>query len=75
MTDPTTAAFDPVFWAHHCNIDRLWWIWQLKHGNASMPTNLLEFGLAPFSYDVKSVLNIYDLGYEYATATGEVTLV
>jgi tyrosinase len=75
MSDPTTAAYDPLFWAHHCNIDRLWWIWQLMHGNASMPTNLLDYGLAPFSYDVKSVLNIYNLGYEYATATGEVTLV
>jgi hypothetical protein len=27
MADPTTAAFDPIFWAHHSNIDRLWAIW------------------------------------------------
>jgi tyrosinase len=20
------AAFDPVFWAHHCMIDRIWWL-------------------------------------------------
>ena len=27
MADVTTAAFDPIFWAHHCNIDRLWSVW------------------------------------------------
>lgn len=23
-----TAALDPIFWVHHCNIDRLWSVWQ-----------------------------------------------
>ncbi|WP_196490002.1 tyrosinase family protein, partial [Erythrobacter donghaensis] len=27
MTDPDTAALDPIFWLHHCNIDRLWEAW------------------------------------------------
>lgn len=27
MSDPDTAAQDPVFWLHHSNIDRLWWTW------------------------------------------------
>jgi tyrosinase len=22
-----TAALDPIFWLHHCNIDRLWQVW------------------------------------------------
>ena len=33
MGDPGTAAEDPIFWLHHCNIDRLWWAWQKKHSN------------------------------------------
>lgn len=27
MSDPATAALDPIFWLHHCNIDRLWTRW------------------------------------------------
>jgi Common central domain of tyrosinase len=27
---------DPIFFLHHCNIDRLWAVWQQKHGS---PTN------------------------------------
>ena len=27
MADPNTAGFDPIFWLHHCNIDRLWQEW------------------------------------------------
>ncbi len=27
MSDPQTAALDPIFWIHHCNIDRLWEVW------------------------------------------------
>ncbi|MGQ0696956.1 MAG: tyrosinase family protein [Panacagrimonas sp.] len=28
MRSPGYAAFDPMFWLHHANIDRLWWQWQ-----------------------------------------------
>lgn len=24
------AAFDPIFFLHHCNIDRMFWVWQKK---------------------------------------------
>jgi tyrosinase len=27
MGDPNTAALDPVFYLHHCNIDRMWASW------------------------------------------------
>jgi tyrosinase len=28
MSFPSTAALDPIFWLHHCNIDRLWEVWR-----------------------------------------------
>ncbi|KXJ86569.1 hypothetical protein Micbo1qcDRAFT_208983 [Microdochium bolleyi] len=32
MTCVPVAAFDPVFWIHHCQIDRLFAIWQAANG-------------------------------------------
>jgi len=37
MGDPDTAAQDPIFWLHHANIDRLWWLWQQQHTGTSDP--------------------------------------
>jgi tyrosinase len=61
-----TAAWDPVFWSHHCMIDRLWYLWQLRHGVNSIPPDLLPMVLEPFALTVKEVLSINTLGYEYA---------
>lgn len=33
MVDIATAAFDPIFWLHHCNVDRLMAIYQASHPN------------------------------------------
>src|SRR6478752_3063850 len=32
MRNPDTAALDPIFWLHHCNIDRLWEVWNIGGG-------------------------------------------
>jgi len=34
MSDPGLAALDPVFYLHHCNIDRLWAAWN-QNGNSN----------------------------------------
>lgn len=34
MSDPNTAALDPIFYLHHCNIDRMWGSWN-KKGNSN----------------------------------------
>ena len=31
MAIPAVAVNDPVFWLHHCNVDRLWSTWQQRH--------------------------------------------
>ncbi|RDK43357.1 Di-copper centre-containing protein [Aspergillus phoenicis ATCC 13157] len=33
MSSVAVAAFDPIFWLHHCNIDRLTAIWQALNGS------------------------------------------
>ena len=34
MASVTTAAFDPIFWVHHTNIDRLWARWECEPGRS-----------------------------------------
>lgn len=36
MTDPDTAALDPIFYLHHANIDRMWAKWN-EMGNSNPP--------------------------------------
>ena len=59
------SAFDPIFWSHHCMIDRLWYLWQVRHGVGNIPPSYLSRTLAPFPLRVKDVLDIRQLGYSY----------
>jgi tyrosinase len=61
-----TAAWDPLFWSHHCTIDRIWYMWQLRQGINNISPELSDVVLQPFALTVKDVLNINALGYEYA---------
>lgn len=63
------AAYDPLFWAHHTMIDRLWRLWQLRHPRSGMPESMLHQALAPFSLTVADVLDVKALGYGYASSS------
>jgi tyrosinase len=61
------AAYDPIFWAHHTMIDRIWSLWQQTHPGAGVGTVPLDQALAPFQqFNVGNVLDITGLGYSYA---------
>ena len=32
MGENNTAALDPIFFFHHCNVDRMFWLWQKRNG-------------------------------------------
>jgi tyrosinase len=67
------AAFDPIFWAHHCMIDRIWYLWQEHNKNFEAGfEQMLDLPLSPFNRTVKTVLDIRRLGYEYADDIAEV---
>lgn len=63
MFSNSTTTFDPLFWAHHSNVDRLWDAWQKKHPNLD-PDNLSSI-LPPFEFNVGDTLSAQKLGYEY----------
>lgn len=33
MGENNTAGLDPIFFFHHCNVDRMFWLWQVKNGH------------------------------------------
>lgn len=67
MVSPGTTAFDPIFWGHHSNVDRLWAEWQQLHPNIN-PDNLSAI-LPPWTMTVADTLNISKLGYEYVLSS------
>lgn len=69
MGDPTWAGYDPLFWAHHTMVDRLWRIWQHQHANPP-PTGVnldaaMTFATAP-SFAPRELLDVKARGYDYA---------
>lgn len=47
MAEITTAAFDPVFWVHHANIDRMWAEWASRPGKNWGPAPAPDWFDAP----------------------------
>ena len=64
------AAYDPLFWAHHTMVDRLWYLWQVLHSargpRPELWTKILRGGL---DLTVGDVLDTHALGYDYAAST------
>ena len=77
--DGSCAPNDPVFWLHHCNVDRLWAQWQSSNpgwpylpptGSTPLPGQCLDDPMPPwdsgtFSPTPHSVLDHRALGYQY----------
>ena len=45
-----TAAGDPVFWLHHCNIDRIWAAWNASGGKNPTATNGKDWANTSFVF-------------------------
>jgi Common central domain of tyrosinase len=72
MGSVATAGFDPIFYLHHGNVDRLWANWQAAHA-VPLPPGEANLTLDPFkkcfSDDMLTGAEVFstdDLGYRYA---------
>ncbi|KAJ4248435.1 hypothetical protein NW762_012772 [Fusarium torreyae] len=85
MSDLGTAAFDPIFWLHHCNVDRQFAIYQHNNGQGQWFTGATKGtdptscdSLYPFHTDTKftnwnsdGVQDWTTLGYTYPDLSPE----
>jgi tyrosinase len=69
------APNDPAFWLHHCNIDRLWWLWQTNRGIDTYQPRATTTGVTdntetmrpfPTGRTPSAVRDINTLNYSYA---------
>ena len=68
------AAFDPIFFFHHCNVDRLWAEWQKKHPFAEIPDEVLNNVLPGFSATGSVVIDHRALEFDYAASSAASTV-
>ena len=62
------AAYDPIFWVHHCNVDRQFAQWQARYPSI-IPTNEIWIEvLRPFNLTTEDIWDTRNLGYEYITS-------
>lgn len=61
MSSVPTAGFDPIFFLHHCNIDRLWAAWQTQNP-ISLPSSEANAILEPFT---KPYTNTWHMGIDF----------
>ena len=74
MATFTESGFDPIFYGHHGNCDRIWEAWQNYSDKNVLPTDeeWLEKRLyatdgngRPVDFKIKELLNTEDLGYRF----------
>jgi tyrosinase len=58
------AAYDPLFWSHHCFVEYAFCQWQDAHPEAQQP-DIDSRDFAPFSVTIDQVWNYHQLGYAY----------
>jgi len=85
---PMTSPNDPVFFLHHCFIDKVWADWQAVQQRENPaaaphyaperngpPGHNLDDRLAPWTHTIQDVLDTTQLGYSYEPSPAEEMLV
>ena len=74
MTDPDTAALDPIFWLHHANIDRLWAVWNRMSPAHTDPAVAVNVAGRRITWATSIQFSFYDAkGKKVSMKPGEVT--
>ena len=74
------SPLDPIFWLHHCNVDRLWAQWQAA-GNATPALSntydgqFVDANKQPVMATSANALHIADFNYTYDVLSGPVVAI
>ncbi len=66
MSNVPTAPADPMFWMHHAEIDRIWWIWQQSHPGQDPVLTGADAVLDPWPEHVTDALRINAGSHPYS---------
>ena len=69
MGSVPTAAQDPIFYLHHCNIDRLWNLWLAQGGGRVDPLNDATWKSTPFTFFDENGAQVKMTGCDVLRAT------
>jgi tyrosinase len=77
MGEVPTAAADPIFWVHHCHVDRLWSAWVNAGGGRRLPNAGDPWYNRSFTFNtsgswtlsVSDVIDTAHLNYTYSDLT------
>lgn len=59
------AAFDPLFWAHHSNVERYFCDWQDANPSIRPAADLESSPVSPFNVTISDIWDYTQLGYRY----------
>jgi tyrosinase len=66
MTQVPISPADPMFWMHHAEIDRIWWLWQQSHPTQNPHVSGADAVLDPWPEHVSDVLSIAAGSHPYS---------
>jgi hypothetical protein len=59
MTLPAVAVNDPIFWLLHCNVDRLWTLWQQLHFSPPYTGTYQPASGAPLGHNLGDTMSLF----------------
>ena len=68
MNNSMTSPTDPMFWLHHCEVDRLWHIWQKSNSDLHPPLVGADRIMDPWDEAYDDMVDIAGLGYQFQDA-------
>lgn len=64
MGNAARSPKDPLFFLHHCFLDKVWADWQETHHPSLFPSEYRDMVMPPWGNEVEDVLSISNLDYE-----------